>query len=128
MRIVKGSVSGSGLEKRVAGGSDFALMHADEKLVHHGVFVASDPTGQLVVWYEGTSQAEEGAYDALLDGELRARLPTLITVRTSSTSLGWKEFNRRPLLGIGSFDGSSGTLEVTVLSLTGGDGAGNVRG
>ena len=118
MRIVKGSVSGIGLEKRVAGGSDFALMYADEKLVHDGVFVATGPTGDLVVWYEGTSQAEEGAYDALLDGESLTHLPTRISVRTSSTSLEWKELNRRPLLGVGSFDGSSGTLDVTVLSVT----------
>ena len=118
MRIVKGSVSGIGLEKRVTGGSDFASMYADEKLVHDGAFVATDPTGDLVVWYEGTSQAAEGAYDSLLDGELPADIPTRISVRTSSTSVEWKELNRRPLLGVGSFDAPSGTLDVTVLSVT----------
>jgi hypothetical protein len=118
MRIVTGSIGGLGADKRVVGGSDFALMYADEKLVHNGVFVATDPAGDVVVWYEGTSQAREGAYDALPDGQLPADVPTQVSVRTSSTSPEWKRLNRKPLLGVGSFDGTSGVLDVTVLFVT----------
>ncbi len=118
MRIVDGFVSGIGADKKVVGGSDFAMMYADEKLLHEGVFVATDPTGDVVLWYDGTSQGQEGAYDGLLDGDVPSDMPTRVTVRTASTSPEWRRLNRKPLLGVGSFDGVSGILDVTVLSIT----------
>jgi len=122
MRINGGSVTGCGAARDVICGTDFALMYADEKLVHNGNFVVADPAGDILVWYDGSSQAAEGAYDDILDGRLPGKIPSRLSVRSISTGPEWKRFNRRPLLGVGSFDGIAGTLEFTLLSITEGDG------
>ena len=118
MRIIGGSVTGLGSEKRVMCGTDFAAMYGDEKLVHNGNVVIADPAGDVLLWYDGPSQAEEGAYDDLLDGRLPGKIPSRLSVRVISTGPAWRTLKRRPLLGVGSFDGTSGTLEFTVLSVT----------
>ena len=92
-------------------------MNADEHLVHNGTCVVADPQGNTILWYDGASQAEEGAYDDLIDGIFPAKLRSRLCVRIASTNPEWRSFNRRPLLGVGSFDGSSGKLEFVVLSL-----------
>ena len=117
LRITGGSVIGLGPEKHVICGTDFAAMYGDEKLVHNGNVVIADPAGDVLLWYDGPSQAEEGAYDDLLDGRLPGNIPSRLSVRVISTGSAWRTLQRRPLLGVGSFDGTSGTLEFTVLSL-----------
>jgi hypothetical protein len=92
-------------------------MYADEKLVHNGNFVITDPAGDIIVWYDGPSQAVEGAYDDLLDGRLPGTSPCRVSVRVVSTSPEWRVLYRRPLLGVGTFDGTAGTLEFTLLSV-----------
>jgi hypothetical protein len=118
MRITGGTVTGDGSTKRVICGTDFAVMYADEKLVHNGNFVIADPAGDILVWYDGPSQAAEGAYDELLDGHLPGKIPCRLSVRSVATGPEWRALNRRPLLGMGSFDGADGTLEFTILSIT----------
>jgi hypothetical protein len=118
MRITGGSVTGLGSEKRVICGTDFAVMYGDEKLVHNGNVVIADPAGDILLWYDGPSQAEEGAYDDLLDGRLPGKIRSRLSVRVISTGPTWRTLKRRPLLGVGSFDGTSGSLEFTVLSVT----------
>jgi hypothetical protein len=118
MRISGGSVSGIGVEKEIIGGTDFAVMYADENLVHNGNFVVAEPTGDILVWYDGTSQAREGAYDELLAGQLPGNIPCRLSMRLVSTSPEWRSLNRRPLFGFGSFDGDAGTLDLIVLSVT----------
>jgi hypothetical protein len=117
MRITGGLVTGIGAAKTIVGGSDFASMFADERLVHDGSFAVADLTGDIVFWYGGTSEAQEGAYDAILGGELLGKIPCRLSVRSVSTSRGWSSLNRRPLLGAGWFDGITGTLEFTLLSI-----------
>jgi len=117
MRIAGGRVRGIGGEKSIVGGTDFAIMYADEKLVHNGNLVVADPAGDILVWYDGFSQAGEGAYDDLLEGRLPANIPCRVAIRTVSTNPAWLFLNRRPLLGIGSFDGNAGTLKLTILSV-----------
>ncbi len=118
LRITGGMVSGPGPAKRIICGTDFAVMYADEKFVHNGNFVIADPAGDILVWYDGPSQAGEGAYDDLLDGQLPAKSACRLSVRTVSTGPEWRTLNRRPLLGVGTFDGATGTLEFTLLSVT----------
>jgi hypothetical protein len=117
MRITGGRVSGLGVEKYVVGGVDMAVMNADESLTHNGTCVIADPLGNTILWYDGSSQAEEGAYDDLLDGVLPSKIRSRLCVRITSTNPEWRSFNRRPLLAVGSFDGSAGTLEFVILSL-----------
>jgi hypothetical protein len=117
MRIAGGSMRGIGSEKSIVGGTDFAIMYADEKLVHNGNLVVADPAGDILIWYDGSSQADEGAYDELLEGRLPANIPCRLAIRAVSTNPAWRPLNRRPLLGIGSFDGNAGTLELTILSV-----------
>jgi hypothetical protein len=118
MRITGGTVTGLGSEKRVICGTDFAVMYGDEKLVHNGNVVIADPAGDILLWYDGPSQADEGAYDDLLEGRLPGKIPSRLSVRVISTGPAWRTLKRRPLLGVGSFDGALGTLEFTVLSVT----------
>ncbi len=118
LRITSGTVTGGGAANRVHSGTDFAVMYADEKLVHNGNFIIDDPAGDILVWYDGPTQAAEGAYDDLFDGRLPGKSPCRLSVRTISTSPEWRTLNRRPLLGVGSFDGTTGTLEFTLLSIT----------
>ena len=118
LSITGGRVTGKGSEKRILGGSDFAMMYADEKLVHDGNCVVTDPMGDILLWYGGFSQAQEGAYDALLDGRLPAKAQSHCSVRIVSTNPQWRFLNRKPLLGIGSFDGNIGILELTILMVT----------
>jgi hypothetical protein len=122
MRITGGSVTGSGADKVVMCGTDFALMYADEKLVHNGNLVVADPAGDILIWYDGSSQASQGAYDDILDGRLPGKIPSRLQVRSISSGPEWKSLNRVPLLGVGSFDGTLGTLEFTLLSVTESDG------
>jgi hypothetical protein len=117
MRITGGYATVSEKRLRVLSGTDFAAMYADEQLVHNGNFVLADPAGDVVVWYDGPSQAAAGAYDDLLDGRLPATSPTRLSVRTISTGPGWATLNRRPLIGVGLFDGAAGTLAFTLLSI-----------
>jgi hypothetical protein len=115
--ITGGSIKGLGSEKRILAGDDFAVMYADEKLAHEGRFVAEDPVGNVLVWYTGVSLAGEGAYDDLLDGQLPAAASCRLSVVFVSTGAPWRSWSRRPLVGVGSFDGVAGRLEVTVLSV-----------
>ncbi len=118
LRITGGNAVATGPEKRIISGTDFAVMYADEKLVHNGNFVIADPAGDILVWYDGPSQAAEGAYDDLLEGRLPSKSPCRLSVRTISTSPEWRTLNRRPMLGVGTFDGTTGTLEFTLLAVT----------
>jgi hypothetical protein len=118
MRITGGIVTGVGLPKRVLCGTDFAVMGADEKLVHNGNFVIADPAGDVLMWYDGASEAREGAYDELLEGLLPRKIPCRLSLRSISTAPEWRMLNRRPLVGVGSFDGGAGTLDFVVLSIT----------
>jgi hypothetical protein len=122
LRINGGSLTGCGADKEVLCGTDFALMYADERLVHNGNFVVADPGGDILMWYDGSSQAAEGAYDEILDGRLPGKIASCLSIRSMSAAPEWKRFNRRPLLGVGSFDGRAGTLEFTLLSITAGEG------
>lgn len=119
MRVTGGTLAGTGPTRRVLCGTDFAVMYADEKLVHNGNFVVADPAGDILVWYDGPSNAADGAYDDLLDGRLPGKSPCRLSVRTVSTGPEWRTLNRRPLLGVGAFNGTTGTLEFTLLSVTG---------
>jgi hypothetical protein len=120
MRITGGTVTGVGPKKSIICGTDFALMFADEKLVHDGNFVIADPAGDVLIWYDGASQAAEGAYDDLLDGQLPGKIPCRLGVRSISTGPEWRSLNRRPLAGVGWFDGAAGTLEFTLISINDG--------
>jgi hypothetical protein len=117
LRITGGRVTGLGTDKRVLGGADVAVMNADESLIHQGSCVLADPQGNTVLWYDGASQADEGAYDDLLDGTLPRKIRSRLCVRIASTNPEWRSFNRRPLLAVGWFDGSAGVLEFVILSL-----------
>jgi hypothetical protein len=117
LRIAGGSVEGIGLEKRIVGGSDMAMMRPDEKLVHRGSCVVADPAGNIIFRYDGTSQAEEGAYDDLLDGVLPPKIRSRLSVRVTSTNPDWRTFDERPLIGAGFFDATGGVHDVLVLSL-----------
>jgi len=121
MRISGGRIIGVDLEKHVISGSDFATMHADEAFEHNGRLVVGDPAGDILISYFGVSQAAEGAYDELLDGTLPRETPCRLNVQVWSTSPHWRALNRKPLLGVGTFEGSSGTLDVVVLSVVGRD-------
>jgi hypothetical protein len=121
MRISGGRIIGVDVERPVIGGSDFATMHADEAFEHNGRLVVGDPAGDIIVRYFGVSQAAEGAYDELLDGTLPRETPCRLNVQIWSTSPQWRPLNRKPLLGVGTFGGSSGTLDVIVLSVVGRD-------
>lgn len=114
LRITGGVVTGLGADKAVLGGSDFALMHADERLTHCGRFVARDCAGDILFWYDGTSDANEGAYDELLDLRLPGRIPARLIVRTVSTHPEWRSLNRRPLVGIGTVDAAAGELDFVL--------------
>jgi hypothetical protein len=118
LRITGGTLTGMGPEKRIICGTDFAEMYADEKLVHNGNLVVADPAGDILIWYDGTSQAREGAYDDLLEGKLPESATTRLSIRTISTNPAWRALNKKPLLGIGSFSATATTLELTLLSLT----------
>jgi hypothetical protein len=117
LRIAGGRVRGLGAEKNIVGGADIAVMNADEKLVHNGTCVVADPLGNIIVWYGGASTAQEGAYDDLIDGIFPPKIPSRLCVRIASTNPEWRSFNRKPLLGAGSFDRSAGRLEFVILSL-----------
>jgi hypothetical protein len=118
LRITGGSIKGVGCEKRILAGDDFAVMYADEKLTHEGRFVAEDPVGDVLVWYTGASVAGEGAYDDLLDGHLPATASCRLSLVFVSTGTLWRSLNRRPFVGVGSFDGVAGRLDVMVLSVS----------
>ena len=118
MRITGGQIIGLGAQKTILSGSDFAAMYADEQFVHNGNFAAADPAGDIIFWYDGVSQAGEGAYDQVLDGQLPGKIPCRLSIRSISTNPDWKQLNRRPLLGVGSFDGTAGRLEFTLFSIT----------
>lgn len=98
-------------------GTDFAVMYADEKLTHHGQFVVAHPAGDIMFSYTGTSEAPEGAYDEVLEGQLPGKMPCKLTVQTASTNRDWQSNNRRPLIAVGTFDGVAGRLELVLLSL-----------
>lgn len=117
MRIRDGTITGVGNPKAVTGGSDFATMYADEILVHDGNLVFADPDGDVLLWYDGPSQGREGAYDELLDERLPGRIPCRFAVRIVSSNPQWRPFSRRPLLGLGSFDGQIGKLDFVILSV-----------
>lgn len=114
LRITGGAVTGLGAAKAVLGGIDFALMHPDEKLTHCGRFVARDCAGDILFWYDGTSEATEGAYDELLDYRLPGGIPARLIVRTVSTNPEWRSLNRRPLVGIGTIDAAAGELDFVL--------------
>jgi hypothetical protein len=115
--VAGGRVEGIGSDKQIVGGADIAVAHADEKIAHQGMCVVADPAGNIIIWFEGTSQAEEGAYDDLLDGVYPPRIRSRLAVRIASTNPEWRSFDRRPLIGAGSFDANAGVLEFVILSL-----------
>jgi hypothetical protein len=116
-RILGGTITGMGPDKPILGGTDFGAMYADEKFTHNGNFVVRDPAGDILIWYDGPSQGPEGTYDDVLDGNFVNKLTCRLAVRTVSVNAGWRSLNRRPLLGMGTFEGESGVLAFTVLSL-----------
>ena len=118
LRVTGGCVTAVGPPKAILCGTDFLEIFADEKLVHHGNLVVGDPAGDILLWYGGISQAQEGAYDDLMEGRLPEQAPSRLSVRIVSTNSGWKALNKKPLIGVGFFRGTSGTLEFTLLSLT----------
>ena len=118
MRITGGSAFGAGPGRHIVCGSDFAVMHGDENFVHNGNFIVADPAGDVLVWYDGPSAAVEGTYDKLLDGQLPGRSACRLSVRTVSTNPEWRSLNRTPLLGVGYYDGSIGTIEFAILTIT----------
>jgi hypothetical protein len=118
LRIDGGIVAGAGADLNVLGGSDFAVMHADEMLEHHGMLVAADPAGEVIFWYDGASRAPEGAYDDVIDGRLPDSVSCVLSVRIRSTNVRWRALNRLPLLGAGTFAGGSASLDFTVLKAT----------
>jgi Protein of unknown function (DUF3237) len=113
--IVGGTVDGDGIAGTVIVGVDFTTVFADEKVLHDGRFVIADPNGDVVVRYEGTSQAHEGAYDDLIDGTLPGALPCRLSVQSESTHPAWRSRNRTPLVGTGTFDAAAGRFAFTVL-------------
>jgi len=115
MRVTGGTVTGLGPARAVVYGTDFASVFADEKFVHNGNLVVSDPAGNVLLWFDGTSQAEEGAYDGVIEGTLPGPLPSRLSVRVVSTNPLWKSLNKLPLLGVGSFDGANRTLAFALL-------------
>jgi hypothetical protein len=116
-RITGGTVSGLEPQSSSITGTDFALMYADEKLTHHGQFVVAHPAGDIMFSYAGTSQASEGAYDDLLEGQFPGKIPCKLTVQTASTHCEWRSRNREPLIAVGTFDGVAGRLDVVLLSM-----------
>ncbi len=90
LRITGGSITGLGHERKILSGDDFAVMYADEKLVHNGRFVAADPVGDMMVWYAGTTEANEGAYDDLIDGQLPRVASCRMNVVFVSAALRWR--------------------------------------
>jgi hypothetical protein len=70
-----------------------------------------------LVWYAGPTLARDGAYDELLDGRLPACAPCRLSIELISTAPAWRSWTRRPLLGVGGFDGPAGRLEMTVVSV-----------
>jgi hypothetical protein len=116
MRVTGGTVTGLGPARTVAYGTDFGSMFADEQFVHNGNLMVGDPAGNVLLWFDGTSQGEEGAYDGVIEGTLPGPLPSRFAVRVVSTNPLWKTLNKKPLQGIGSFDGASGTLAFALLA------------
>lgn len=98
-------------------GTDFAVMYADEKLTHHGQFVVAHPAGDIMFSYTGTSEAREGSYDEVIEGQLPGTMSCKLTVQTASTNRDWQSYNRRPLIAVGTFDGLSGRVDLVLLSL-----------
>jgi hypothetical protein len=117
-----GRISGLGLDSTAITGSDFVSVYADEKLLHHGQFVVADEQGDIVFWYTGTSRAQAGAYDSIIEGRAPGRMPCRLSMRVVSTREGWRSLDREPLLGVGTFDGRGGTLDVTLLRMPEADG------
>jgi hypothetical protein len=120
LRVTGGVVAGIGNAKAVAG-TDFLSVYADEQIVHNGNLVITDPGGDVVMWYDGPSTAQEGAYDDILEGRFPKRSPCRLHVRSVSTNPEWRSLNRRPLLGVGAFDGTAGTLDFTLLTVADND-------
>lgn len=92
-------------------------MYADEKLTHNGQFVVVHSAGDIMFSYAGTSQAPEGAYDELVDGQIPGQMPCRLTVLTASTNRAWRSRNRQPLVAVGTFDGVARQFDLTLLSL-----------
>ena len=101
----------------VLSGTDIATVFADGKIVHDGNLVVSDPLGDVIVSFGGTSEAEESAYDEFLEGHFPARFPCLLNVRLVSTNPGWAAVTRTPLIGAGMFEGATGTLDFTLMAI-----------
>jgi hypothetical protein len=116
-RITGGKLSGLEPAASSVTGTDFVLMYADEKLTHHGQFVVAHPAGDIMFSYSGTSQASEGAYDELLEGDFPGTMPCKLTVRTASTHREWRSLNRQPLIAVGTFDCVAGQLDIMLLSM-----------
>lgn len=116
--VTGGFVTSAGAPKAVLCGTDFARMEPDERLVHNGNVAVANPAGDVLLWYDGVSEAAEGAYDDVLDGRLPGRIQTRLSVRVLSTAPEWRQFTGRSLLGVGAFDGDAGTLDFTLLWVT----------
>jgi hypothetical protein len=116
MRITGGMVSDP--ERAIVFGTNFVSVRADERLMHNGNLVVSDPAGDLLLWFDGTSQGQEGAYDDALDGTLPGPLATHFSVRAISANPLWKALNNAPLFGVGSFDGANRTLTFALVSVS----------
>jgi hypothetical protein len=116
-RITGGTLSGMEPETGSITGTDFAVMYADEKLTHHGQFVVAHPAGDIMFSYTGTSQAPEGAYDELLEGQFPGKIPCRLAVQTASTHRAWVSWNRQPLIAVGTFDGVAARLDIVLLTM-----------
>jgi len=116
-RITGGTIGGLEPDTGSITGTDFAVMFADEKLTHNGQFVVTHPAGDIMFSYAGTSQAPEGAYDELLEGNVPGKIPCKLTVQTASMHREWRSLNRQPLIAIGTFDGIEGQLDIVLLSM-----------
>lgn len=116
-RITGGTFSGMEPQMSSITGTDFAVMYADEKLTHHGQFVVAHPAGDIMFSYAGTSEAPDGAYDEMLEGQFPAEIPCKLTVQTASTHPEWRPWNRRPLIAVGTFDGVAGRFDIVLLSM-----------
>jgi hypothetical protein len=116
-RITGGTLSGMDAQTASITGTDFAVMYADEKLTHNGQFLVAHPAGDIMFSYAGTSEAPEGAYDELVEGQIPGKLPCKLTVQTASTNREWRSRNRQPLIALGTFDGAAGQFDLVLLSL-----------
>jgi hypothetical protein len=117
IQITAGTITGADLEGSTVSGTDLIVVYADEKMTHHGQTVISHASGPIILRYTGTSDADAGAYDDLVDGILPGNISTRLVVESISSRPDWRRLNREPLLAIGSLDCRRGALDLVLLSM-----------